>query len=95
MQYDSNQLKLIREQYPAGTRIRLESMEDPYAPIPPGTEGTIDFIDDAGQFHMKWDNGRSLALIPEVDKFSVITQSTQKLDEIESQDQQKGGMQFG
>lgn len=95
MQYDSNRLKAIREQYPSGTRIRLESMEDPYAPIPPGTEGEIDFIDDAGQLHMKWDNGRSLALIPGVDKFSVIPQPPQKLDGIEAQDQQKGGMQFG
>ena len=28
--------------------IRLNSMEDPYAPILPGTEGEVDFVDDAG-----------------------------------------------
>ena len=29
-------VKFIKEQYPKGTRIRLNSMEDPYAPIAPG-----------------------------------------------------------
>ena len=32
-------VKFIQEQYPPGTRIRLNSMNDPYAPITPGTEG--------------------------------------------------------
>ena len=44
-------------------------MNDPYAPVPPGTEGTVDFIDDACGIHMQWDNGRSLALIPGEDLF--------------------------
>ena len=61
---DRKMVNFIREQYPPGTRIRLNSMEDPYAPILPGTEGEVDYVDDAGQLHMKWDNGRSLALIP-------------------------------
>lgn len=43
-------LKFIKEQYPPGTRVRLAEMQDPYAPVPSGTEGTINFIDDAGQF---------------------------------------------
>lgn len=61
----------LRRKYPAGTRIRLDSMEDPQA-IQSGSTGAVDFVDDAGQIHMKWDNGRSLAIIPGVDQFTVI-----------------------
>lgn len=54
-----------------GRRIRLISMEDPN-PIPSGTEGTIDHVDDLNQYHVKWDNGSTLAVIPEMDKFEII-----------------------
>ena len=48
-------VKFLREKYPPGTRIRLVSMEDPYAPVAPGTEGTLVCVDDAGQFQMtRW-----------------------------------------
>ena len=69
---DRKMVNFIKEQYPPGTRIRLNSMDDPYHPILPGTEGEVDFVDDAGQLHMKWDNGRSLALIPGEDSFTVL-----------------------
>lgn len=72
-------VKFMREQYPPGTRIRLTEMRDPYAPVPPGTEGAVDYIDDECQFHMKWDNGCTLALIPGVDRFSIIPQPLQTL----------------
>ena len=35
---DRKMAEFIKEQYPPGTRIRLNSMDDPYAPIAPGTE---------------------------------------------------------
>ena len=57
-------VNFIKEQYPPGTRIRLNAMDDPYAPILPGTEGEVDFVDDEGQVFMKWNNGRTLPLAP-------------------------------
>ena len=69
---DRKMIKFIKEQYPPGTRIRLNSMSDPYSPVPPGTEGIVDLVDDAGSIHMKWDNGRTLALIPGEDSFTVL-----------------------
>ncbi len=69
----------MREKFPPGTRIRLTEMKDPYAPVPPGTEGTLDLIDDQCQLHMTWDNGRTLALISGEDRFSVIPQPLQPL----------------
>ena len=71
---NQNQVARIKAQYPPGTRIRLDHMDDPYAPIPAGTEGVVQAVDDAGQLMMKWDNGRSLSLIPGEDYFSVIQQ---------------------
>ena len=78
---DRKMVNFIKEQYPPGTRIRLNSMEDPYAPILPGTEGEVDFVDDKGQIFMKWDNGRTLPLAPGEDSFTVLppTLTTLKL----------------
>ena len=39
---DRKMVNFIKEQYPPGTRIRLNSMEDPYHPILPGTEGEVE-----------------------------------------------------
>ena len=72
-------VKLLREQFPPGTRIRLNSeMHDPQ-PIPKGMTGTVQGVDDAGQFLMKWDNGRSLSLIPGEDDFSAVKPQELKL----------------
>ena len=69
---DREYVKRIKEQYPVGTRIRLNHMSDPQA-VPDGTEGTVTYVDDIGQIGMKWDNGRTLPLVPNEDSFSVIS----------------------
>ncbi len=62
----------VRLNYPPGSRIQLIRMNDPYHPVPPNTYGTVEFVDDGGNIHMKWDNGRTLALVPGADKFQKI-----------------------
>lgn len=65
----------IKELYPIGTRVQLNKPfeNDPGSP-PVGTQGTVRFIDDLGDIHVSWDNGSSLALLPDIDDFSVISQ---------------------
>ena len=62
--YNRRKVEMMKERYPKGTRICLDSMENDPQPIPSGTKGTVIAVDDAGQLLMKWDNGRSLSLIP-------------------------------
>jgi hypothetical protein len=50
----------LREQYPPGTRVELIRMDDPYAALKPGDQGTVSFVDDIGTIHIKWDSGFSL-----------------------------------
>ena len=78
----SRQAQRYKESYPPGTRIMLISMEDPWAPVPSGTRGTVEVVDDIGQIHMKWDNGRTLGIVPNVDDFRKLSDSeieTEKL----------------
>lgn len=55
-----------------GCRVRLISMGEDPCPVESGAVGTVFYIDSIGSIHVKWDNGRSLALIPGVDAFEVI-----------------------
>ena len=68
------QVASIRKNYPPGTRVMLDNMNDPYSPVESGTRGTVRYVDDCGQLGVAWDNGRSLSLIPGVDSFRKLTQ---------------------
>lgn len=72
MNLSDKQIEAMKQKYPPGTRIELESMEDEFG-MPQGLKGTVEGVDDIGNIMMKWDNKRSLSLIPAADKFSVIT----------------------
>ena len=62
---------LIKHTELIGRRIKMIFMEDPY-PITPGMEGVIHNVDDLNQYIVKWDNGRTLSVIPEVDQFEIL-----------------------
>jgi hypothetical protein len=54
-----------------GRRIKMIHMNDTQA-VPSGTLGTIKHVDGIGQIHVKWDNGRSLAVVPEEDVYEIL-----------------------
>ena len=60
-----------------GDRIRLLAMPDDPDPIPAGTTGTVVHVTTGAfaQIDVDWDNGRSLALIPDVDRFDILTRA--------------------
>ena len=57
----SEQLRRLREQYPAGCRVELLQMDDQQAP-PIGTRGTVIGVDDIGSIMVRWDNGCGLSV---------------------------------
>ena len=79
MSRNRDEVACIKAHYPPGTRIRLDTMDDPWHPIPSGMEGEVDFVDDEGQIFMKWDNGRTLPLTPGEDSFTVIAPKLETL----------------
>ena len=54
-----------------GKRIKLIKMNDPY-PVPDGTLGTIDHTDGIGTIHVSWDNGSTLGVVPDSDKYEIL-----------------------
>lgn len=62
-----------------GMRVRLVSMVDDPNPVAPGTEGTISLVDGMGVIHVKWDDGRTLGLIPGVDHYQLSPNSNTDL----------------
>lgn len=83
---NQDKIKEIKQKYPKGTRIMLNSMDDPHHPVPSGTLGTVETVDDIGTIHMKWDNGQSLGLIVGEDSFYVI-ESVQNQEKIREADE--------
>lgn len=63
-------LTALRERYKKGKIVECISMDG--EPRMTGQRGTVQFVDDAGQVHVAWNNGSSLALIPEADEFRIV-----------------------
>jgi len=66
-------LKEIKEQYKSGMKLKLlEEMKDEKYSLPDGEIGIVDYVDDIGTIHIKWECGSNLGLIPNVDKFEEV-----------------------
>ena len=65
----------IKEKYTEGTRIELNIMKGE-SQMPSGLKGTVTHVDDAGQVHIDWDNGSTLALNVIEDSFKIIDEDT-------------------
>lgn len=64
-------MELLTHKQMEGKRIRMIKMDDPN-PIQSGVEGVIERVDDMNNYHVQWDNGRFLAVIPDEDEFEII-----------------------
>ena len=79
-----------------GRRVEVVRMNDEY-PVPAGTQGTIDFIDDIDNIHVKWDNGSKLAyyrslLIPGNDRFIILANEPEPDPEVIIEDYESENM---
>lgn len=64
----------LRAMYPAGARVELIEMDDPYSRLPPGLKGTVVAVDDIGTVHIAWDNGSGLGAAYGVDRIRRISE---------------------
>ena len=74
---DRETVKRLREQFPKGCRIVLDSMNDPYVTIPPGTQGVCHGVDDAGSVMAAWDCGSSLSVAYGADRAHRVASDTE------------------
>ena len=57
-------LQALREAFPAGCRVELVHMDDPYnTKLVPGSKGTVRAVDDIGTIHVNWDCGSFLGVV--------------------------------
>lgn len=55
-----------------GDRVRLIAMCQDPCPVPPATLGTVWAVDALGTVHVVWDDGRTLGLVPGVDRYERL-----------------------
>ena len=58
---------IVRKLYPAGCRVELVRLDDPYSKLAPGERGTVVDVDDTGTVFVPWDSGSTLGIIYGVD----------------------------
>ena len=67
-------LLALKRRFPAGTRVELVHMDDPYnKKLVPGSKGTVTEVDDIGTIHVSWDCGSSLGVVYGEDTCRIIS----------------------
>ena len=70
------QVEILKTMLPVGSRYVTQDNTNPNEILGFGTwerlKGKVCYVDDAGQIHVNWENGSSLAVLPEVDSFHKI-----------------------
>lgn len=70
----ADELKRLREEYPAGCRVELVRMgPDPYSRLKPGDQGTVRYVDDLGTVFVSWNCGSGLGVVYGVDRIRRLT----------------------
>ena len=85
------QAERYKAEYPSGTRIMLLSMGEDIHRIGDNTRGTVMAVDDIGTLHCKFDNGRTLGLIPSEDSFRKLTEDELAEEQEENLDMDEDG----
>ena len=67
------ELKALREKYKKGMRVECIRLDDAFTPIPAGTKGTVESVDDIGTVHVNWDCGSSLGAVYGTDEIKPAT----------------------
>lgn len=62
----------VRKLYPAGCRVELVQMDDPYSKLTPGDQGAVTAVDDTGTIFVNWDCGSSLGIVYGVDQIRKL-----------------------
>jgi len=63
MNYPNKEIvESIKRRYPIGSMVELISMNDPYCKLAEGETGIVQYVDDIGTIHVKWNNGSSLGV---------------------------------
>lgn len=65
-------VKRIKKLYPAGCRVELVQMDDPYSKLTPGERGTVNHVDDTGTVFVRWDCCSGLGIVYGVDRIQKL-----------------------
>jgi hypothetical protein len=72
--YDRSFAERMKRNYPEGTPIVLDQLNDPYRDLPAGLKGIVQKVDDIGTVHCIFENGSVFGLISGEDQFHKDTE---------------------